>query len=244
MYPMYQSSYNLGAYVKMLKKTSRVSLVEQVASQMEELIGNGHWAVGDKLPPEMQLMEEFDVSRNTLREAIRALVHAGLLETKQGSGTIVCSSSALGVALNRHFEKSSLIETLEVRLALEREAAQLAAKRRSGADLEKLQECIDRCQDAAGRKDLEAFISADITFHKMMIKAARNQVLQDLYEHMTDSIYTSIHDLMMDSQFNYDNEIHFDLMEAIREQDINAASKYVNEYIHAFKKRLRDITED
>lgn len=228
----------------MLRKTSRVSLVEQVVSQIEDLIGSGHWTVGDKLPPEMELMEEFSVSRNTLREAIRALVHAGLLETKQGSGTVVCSSSALGVALHRHLEKSNLIETLEVRLALEREAAQLAAKRRSEADVEELQECINKCRAAAEKKDPEAFISADISFHKMMIKAANNQVLQDLYEHMTDSIYTSIHDLMMDLQFNYDNEIHYELMEAIREQDINGAYTYVNEYIHAFKKRLADMTED
>lgn len=227
----------------MLKKTSRISLVEQVASQMEELIGNGQWAVGDKLPPEMELMEEFDVSRNTLREAIRALVHAGLLETKQGSGTIVRSSSSLGVALHRHFEKSSLIETLEVRLALEREAAQLAAERRSGVDIDKLEDCINKCQAAAKKKDLEAFIAADITFHQTIIKAAKNQVLQDLYQHMTDSIYTSIHNIMLDSQFSYDNEIHDELLEAIREQDIHGASTYVNEYIHAFKQRFTNITE-
>lgn len=244
MYPTYQSSYNLGACVKMLKKMNRVTLVEQVASQIEELIGKGHWAVGDKLPPEMELMEEFGVSRNTLREAIRALVHAGLLETKQGSGTVVCSTSSLGVALNRHFEKSSLIETLEVRLALEREAAQLAAKRRSEADVEELQECIDRCRDAAENKDLEAFISADITFHQMIIKAAKNQVLLNLYEHMTEAIYTSIKDVMMHSPFDYDNEIHHELLESIRKQDIDGASTYVNEYIFSFKKRLRDITED
>src|SRR5699024_793158 len=125
----------------MLRKTSRVSLVEQVSSQIEKLIESGQWCVGDRLPPEMELMKEFDVSRNTLREAIQALVHAGLLETKQGSGTIVQSSSALGAALQRRIEKSTVIETLEVRLALEREAAQLAAKRRNEKDLESMQEC-------------------------------------------------------------------------------------------------------
>jgi DNA-binding FadR family transcriptional regulator len=227
----------------MLKKTNRVSLVEQVAAQMEELVGSGNWAVGDKLPPELQLMEEFDVSRNTLREAIRALVHAGLLETKQGSGTIVRSKSALGVALHRRFEKSSSIETLEVRLALEREGAQLAAKRRSDEDLEKLEKYIEKCRAAAEKKDLEAFIAADITFHQMIIKAAKNQVLLDLYEHMTDSIYTSIHDSMLHSQFNYDNEIHHELLEAIRNKDIAQASNYVDDYIHTFKKRFTTITE-
>src|SRR5699024_10024856 len=107
---------------------------------MEHLIEKGHWGVGGRLTLGKEVMEEFDVRRNKLREGIRALVHAGLLETKQGSGTIVQSSSALGAALQRRIEKSTVIETLEVRLALEREAAQLAAKRRNEKDLESMQE--------------------------------------------------------------------------------------------------------
>lgn len=79
----------------MIRKTNRTHLVEQVASQIEELIEAGYWSVGDRIPSEMELIEKFDVSRNTLREAIRALVHAGLLETKQGSGTIVRSANSL-----------------------------------------------------------------------------------------------------------------------------------------------------
>lgn len=72
---------------------------------MEQLIESGYWIVGDKLPSEMILMEKLGVSRNTLREAIYALVHTGLLETKQDSGTVVRSSSSLGAAIDRHIEK-------------------------------------------------------------------------------------------------------------------------------------------
>lgn len=80
----------------MLQKTNRQTLVEQVALQMESLIESGEWGVGMRIPAEPELMTELNVSRNTLREAIRALIHAGLLKTKQGDGTYVCSSSALG----------------------------------------------------------------------------------------------------------------------------------------------------
>ncbi|MBR7795784.1 MAG: FadR/GntR family transcriptional regulator [Bacillota bacterium] len=223
----------------MLKKTNRISLVDQVVSQMENLIENGHWSIGDKVPPEMELMEEFGVSRNTLREAIHALVHAGLLETKQGSGTIVRSSSSLEAAMHRYIEKSDLLETLEVRLALEKEAAQLAAKRRSEEDINKLHASIKQCQDAAERGAMEDFIKADITFHKNMVRAANNKLLQDLYEHMTDPLYSSIRDIMlMDNQFDYNKEIHSELLDAIRHQDIDGATKYVDAYINEFKKRL------
>lgn len=223
----------------MLKKTNRVSLVDQVVSQIEHLIEGGEWAVGDKVPPEIELMEKFDVSRNTLREAIRALVHAGLLETKQGSGTIVRSSSALEVAFNRHIEKSDLIETLEVRLALEREAAEMAAKYRTDESMAELEACMKQCQEAANKNDIEAFVKADIQFHKTMVKATNNQLMQDLYEYMTDSVHVSIRNIMiMDEDFNYDKAIHHDLMEAIRNQDVEGATMYVNAYIQAFKQQL------
>ncbi|OQV39628.1 FadR/GntR family transcriptional regulator, partial [Bacillus velezensis] len=62
-----------------ISKTSRLSLVEQVVAQIESLIQSDKWPVGTRIPPELDLMKQFDVSRNTLREAIRALVHAGLL---------------------------------------------------------------------------------------------------------------------------------------------------------------------
>lgn len=127
----------------MIQKINRLSLVEQVAEQMEQLIEQGQWKVGEKLPPEMELMDKFGVSRNTLREAIRALVHAGLLETKQGSGTLVRSTSVLGAALKRHVKKSTMMETLEVRFALEKQAAKMAAERRTEGDLAKLgSECF------------------------------------------------------------------------------------------------------
>lgn len=110
--------------------------------QIENMIESGLWKVGEKIPAEPELMNKFDVSRNTLREAIQSLVHVGMLETRQGIGTIVKSNSNLGMALEKKIQKSDLLETLEVRLALEREAAQLAAERRDVEDLEQIETCL------------------------------------------------------------------------------------------------------
>lgn len=223
---------------KMLKKTTRISLVDQVVKQIEQLIEQGKWQVGEKIPPEQQLVEQFDVSRNTLREAIRALVHAGLLETKQGSGTIVRSSSSLGVALHRHVKKSSLFETLEVRLALEREAAILAAQRRDETDLEKLTQYIERCQLAIKESDIKSFVENDILFHKSIVAAAKNEMLLELYEHITEPIYDSIYDLVvMDADFQFEKEIHSELLDAIKEQNVVQATAHVNEYLANYKQK-------
>lgn len=229
----------------MLEKTERLSLVEQVVTQIEQLIESGHWQIGDRLPAEMQLMKEFDVSRNTLREAIRALVHAGLLETKQGSGTVVKSSSAFGVALHRQVEKSSIMETLEVRLALEREAAQLAAMRRNDQDLKGMAKSIELCKLASEKGDVQEFLKADINFHETMVKASHNRMLQGLYEHITEPLQSSIEEVMMaDDYFNYNEEIHYELLEAIRDQNVQAAIDYVNHYINDFREKIKRIQEE
>ncbi|WP_307256361.1 FadR/GntR family transcriptional regulator [Oikeobacillus pervagus] len=222
-----------------IKKATRISLVDQVATQMEQLIETGTWPVGEKIPPEMELMVEFDVSRNTLREAVRALVHAGLLETKQGSGTIVRSSSSLGAAIHRHIERANLFETLEVRLALEREAAQKAAERRNDQDIKILQESMKKCWDAAKNSDHIQFIEADILFHKAVVQASHNQMLIDLYEHITDALNTSVQDLtMLRAPLDYEKEIHQELYEAILAQDTDQAVKNVNSYMDELKRTL------
>lgn len=69
----------------MLEKPKKLTLVEQVADQLQTLIESGQWPVGTRIPPEPELSEALGVSRNTIREAVRAMVHAGLLQTKQGT---------------------------------------------------------------------------------------------------------------------------------------------------------------
>lgn len=229
----------------MVRKTHRKSLVEQVAEQMEQLIEQQHWTVGTKLPPEMELMAEFGVSRNTLREAIRALVHAGLLETKQGSGTLVRSSSTLGSALERRAKRSTMLETLEVREALEKQAAQLAAKRRTETDLANMEACIESCRHASAHGDAEQFITSDLQFHKNVVLASGNPLIMDLYEHMTGILYAFIQDfLAMEPCLQTDQIFHLELLEAIRKQDTEAAARYAARDMNMLKETILDAREE
>lgn len=222
-----------------IAKTNRLSLVEQIVSQIEFLIESGAWAVGTRIPPELELMQQLDVSRNTLREAIRALVHAGLLQTKQGSGTYVCSSSVLGAALQKRILKANLIETLEVRHALEREAARLAAIRRNKDDLENMQTYLEACREAAEQKDSKAYVEADIHLHKSIVNAAHNSMLMDLYEQMSAPLHQSVHNLAeITCHSDFHHHVHRKLVEAITEQNTDQAVEAVNEYIKQFIETL------
>ena len=72
-----------------LATTRRAGLVDQVIDQMRGAITAGEWPVGRRIPPEPELVTALGVGRNTVREAVRALSHAGLLEVRQGDGTFV-----------------------------------------------------------------------------------------------------------------------------------------------------------
>ncbi|MFB5679042.1 FadR/GntR family transcriptional regulator [Paenibacillus terreus] len=215
----------------MLEKTNRLTLVEQVALQMESLIESGKWAVGMRIPAEPELMAELNVSRNTLREAIRALIHAGLLKTKQGDGTYVCSASALGVVLQKRFLRSDTLQTLEVRHALEREGAHLAAQRRTSDEANELLLQLERWEAAAARGDMDGFVTEDIRLHQSIIAASHNEILIELYNHITEAsqdLITSLTRYEAGADFM---EMHRQLVEAIVGQESDRAVAAVHRYI-------------
>ncbi|NME97417.1 FadR family transcriptional regulator [Aneurinibacillus aneurinilyticus] len=218
-----------------LRQATRLTLVDQVVAQMDELIQSGEWPVGKRIPAEPELVNQLGVSRNTVREAVRALVHTGLLETRQGDGTYVCSSSELGAALLRRLQRSTIVETLEVRYALEQEAARLAAARRTPEDIEALRECLASCSAA---KDVEAYIQADMKLHQAIVNSTHNRFLADLYEHMNEAIkvsigstveYTVLSELHEDMQLH--DKVHSDLVTAIIDGEPEASAGAVRAHI-------------
>src|SRR3546814_20079193 len=100
---------------------------------MRSQINAGEWTPGMRIPTESQLSNSLGVGRNTVREAVRALVHTGVLEVRQGAGTFVLSSRDASGLLQR-LDQAALHDTSEVRRALEVEAARLTASRRTDED--------------------------------------------------------------------------------------------------------------
>lgn len=222
----------------MLQKTKRLTLAEQVAWQIEQLIETGAWPVGTKIPPEPELMEELNVSRNTLREAVRALIHSGMLSTRQGDGTYVCSSSALGPVLQKRVQRTDKIETLEVRHALEREAAVLAAERRTEQDLAEIRDCLQRGITAVENGDHAAYAESDMDFHRSIIAASHNTLLAELYDHMTEGLRDSITEVVQMSDHACFLQNHEQLLQAIVRQDSTQAAEAVRLYIEQSKQYL------
>lgn len=103
------------------KVTGR-KLTDEIIEQLKNKIFSGAYKVGDRLPPEPQLMEEFAVGRSTLREAIKVLVHAEILEVKQGKGTRILSLEwPNGTSFNQQLQQADMKDIYEARAMLDQE---------------------------------------------------------------------------------------------------------------------------
>lgn len=171
------------------KRVKRYSLSRQVADQLEKMIEDGAYAVGEKIPTEPELTEMFSVSRNTLREAIQSLTAAGILVVKQGDGTYVRSNNRFHARMSMEYDQVSLADILEARNVLEVTIAQLAAQRRTGEDLREIEQALIRRQTQAQTEKENT--QADMQFHLAVARSCHNRILIDLYSSV--SSYTESH---------------------------------------------------
>jgi DNA-binding FadR family transcriptional regulator len=172
--------------------TRTATLSVQVAGQLERLITSGRWPVGTRIPAENKLVSQLGVSRNTVREALRSLVHTGLLEARVGDGTYVRATSELEVALIRRAARANLQEAFEVRGLLEQAAAKLASQRRKLSDVAHLHKLVRALRDASGRGDVAGYSSADLDLHHTIVASTGNEFLTEIYDHLGDALKLSI----------------------------------------------------
>ncbi len=205
-----------------LATTRRTGLVEQVIGQLRQSVVSGEWPVDTRIPNEPTLSEALGVGRNTVREAVRALAHAGILEVRQGDGTYVRATSEVSGALRR-LCGSELREVLQVRRCLEVEGARLAAAARTDEDVTALRQLLQRRDELELGEDDSAFVEADAELHFAVVQASGNAVLTELYRGLTEAVTASV---ATTSAAHEPREIrHGGLIDAIAAQDVEAAGR-------------------
>jgi GntR family transcriptional regulator, transcriptional repressor for pyruvate dehydrogenase complex len=158
---------------------------ELVAHHLRKRIVRGELREGESLPAEATLTEQFGVSRPTLREAFRVLETEQLITVRRGArgGAAVHAPSAAMVARYTGFylehDGASLGDVLEARLAIESQAAGLAARRRSDADLDRLRSAITECEQLA--TDRRRLVLQFSEFHALVVETARNRTIALLH---------------------------------------------------------------
>ncbi|MCP2166490.1 FadR/GntR family transcriptional regulator [Goodfellowiella coeruleoviolacea] len=201
-------------------------LVEQATERLRAEITEGHWPVGGKIPGETSLAKTLGVGRSTVREAVRALVGAGLLQSRQGAGVFVIATEPTEDWPTR-LRRAAITDVYEVRALVEVQAARLAARRRTPDDITAMQAAL--AARRAADTDDAAFVDADIALHAAVVAAAHNPVLTDLFTEFVPALREGLIALvdLLDLRAEHPQHgdaAHADLVAAVARGDADAAS--------------------
>jgi GntR family transcriptional regulator, transcriptional repressor for pyruvate dehydrogenase complex len=229
--------------VSMFKKVEQNRVFHGVMLQLEEAILDGRFQPGEKLPPERELKETFQVGRGAVREALRVLEQKGLLEIRLGAqgGAIVTKPSgkpileSLSLLLKR--KEIPFADIQEFRSTVEGRIAFLAAKRCTPNDISRLQGILVRCQEHLEKEyDWDAFLLEDGRFHQELSNIARSQ----LFSLIADALHQNIHNYY-DSRLEKKKtileenlrDLH-DIFQAIKNGDSQQARQCMRSHIVRF----------
>ena len=219
------------------------SVVDRVIDSITQDIIRGRYPPGSKLPNEYDLVLELNVSRNSLREAIKILSAAGIVEIRQGDGTYVCSQAAPslfdGVVYSIISSTSSNEELIELRGIVDEMTLRLASQKAEPQEIDALEENVQKMKDAIQRNDIQQAQQLDMEFHSLLTESCRNT----LYIRMISGLYTifqnSIGDTLdIESAGSRAPVFHEQMLECIRTHDDARIRGVVEESLTPWKQQL------
>lgn len=222
-------------------------LSEKIVQRILKLIREKQLKPGDRLPPERELAAMMQVSRPSLREALRALSIMGVIYNRQGSGTFIASQKPVRVIEQLNFilavNDTSFLQLTEARRVIESGIAQLAAKKISDEQLQELKAIVE--QDAQVLDDPEAFLRADLDFHNKISEVADNQMLSLFMQSLTSlSIYSrerTVANLKMREQTV---QAHRKILTALTDHDPEQAAEAMKSHLDQIEDNLKNLIGD
>jgi GntR family transcriptional regulator, transcriptional repressor for pyruvate dehydrogenase complex len=229
---------------------------EEIVVQIENAIHEGRLTVGDRLPPERELAEIFQVSRASVREALRVLEAFGVLSARRGtgadSGSILSAQNESPLSgllrLYASLLQMPLEDLLEVREALETLTARRAAERATPEDLERLRSIVESMNNT-GKP--EEFLTLDTEFHVALARASGNSVaplimgaLRDAIAHQMLLAFKALEKSgqWMAERINLIRE-HAQLLDAVASRDPDASADAFRRHVHDFYHRVLQKSE-
>ncbi len=212
----------------------RTKVYEQAAQQLQRMIRDGLFKPGEKLPPERELAEMLQVSRGSLRDAIRTLELMGLVEPRQGEGTVVRDPSAKSLinplATVLPGQRELVAELLEFRRMIEPTLAAKAARNVSDEELTYMEDILRRQKEKVDRGELA--IEEDSEFHYAIAEAARNSVVLKVLDAFMDLLReTRERSLQLDGRLQWSFAGHRRILNAIRKREPAEAEQAMRRHI-------------
>lgn len=217
-------------------KISNSKIYEQVADLLLEQIKSDEFKIGDKLPSIQKLATTYGVSVASIREALNALRTIGVIEIKQGYGTIVKQKEPTFFEIGEKFNSLDQIkELLELRQIIESATVAKAAKMRTKEDLETMRHYLNEMEKAVS--DGTSGEEADLDFHLTIAKATNNSLLVDLMNNISELMKDSMKETRKIFIYSRQKTMeilqdeHEKIFNAIEQQDDELATQCMNRHL-------------
>ncbi len=220
-----------------------MAVTDEAIVKIKEMIVSGALGPGDRLPKESELAAELGLSRNSLREAVRALSLIRILDVRQGDGTYVTSLDpqllleAMSFVVDFHRD-DTVLEFLAVRRILEPAATAMACSRITGAELDELSSQLDGLGPAPS---VEELVASDLEFHRRIVQSSGNSVLCSLLDGLSGPTTRARiwRGLTQEDAVSRTLHEHRAILAALRDRDAEAASAWATAHIASVEQWLR-----
>ncbi len=232
----------------LLQRIKKVRVSDSVVEQIISLIEDGKLQVGDQLPGERELVNQFQVARASVREALRILEFKGIIEVRSGKGAFVIGDPTTierEESVRRWFQEhaTEVMDILEVREALESRAVKLAAQRATPEQIDEINQLMDRMEESLKQRELDTLVHLDRSFHLSIAKASGIPVLLELVDIMIEAMVNPRRSLMLlpdRAEKSYGD--HRNITNAITQRDAPAAEQAMVKHIESVRKAIADLS--
>jgi len=212
-----------------VKPIKKIRLSDSVINAIKKKVAENNFKPGDKFYSENELSKLLEVSRSSIREAIRILEATGYVTVRQGKGIFIADFDSQKFEPFVNWLKSNeqhILDHFEVRLIIEPKAAALAAEKADAEDIRKMEEALAQFDLFAERKDNTEIIKWDRKFHRWLAGSTKNSTLHVLMKSVTTSLPDGwISSLHTPGRIEKTTHEHRVILEAIKNRDKNSAEK-------------------
>ncbi|OUO93831.1 FadR/GntR family transcriptional regulator [Cloacibacillus sp. An23] len=213
-----------------------------IVKRILSLLESGDLKPGDKLPNELEIVRQSDISRTSVREALSALEIMGIITRVPGEGTFIAHDALYGKfgprgILDKFLEDTETVngsfEALEARIALEPSVAVMAARRAEPEQIARLEELIEKSKSALAAGDINLFFDIDSAFHLAIAEASNNEEILKISRGLLAKADTHMWKRYKEDLGLLDSTIdaHTKIAEAIKERDPKKAGYFVEHHL-------------
>lgn len=226
----------------MIEPVKRLNVTDSIVNQIKELVLQGKLNKGDKLPPERELMNLFEVGRPSLREALKVLEAQGLIEKTQ-KGTIITGNHDKfftdSLMFQLYFSSADWNDIFESRKFFERELTYLAAKKATLNDFEEMEITISDMELAINSNNQEEYVRSNLLFHEKIAKSSKNLVMYHLYQSINNLVeHAQLQAVVVPGIKNDSLHYHKEILNAMKLRNAELASELMVQHISSVYKYL------